>query len=193
MAINVARIKTVSDTLWAVVTPEGYQPVPGDYPTTGDFVRNGRDRAFKVAQENGGGLIPFSDAQCLCPITQNQQYICQGANYVSHMLEAGLDPNQKGYNMIFRKASSCLAPADTDIIRPDHVSLLDYELELGLVLARDITGPKTVSEDTLDQFVAGLVITNDVSARCVQIPQMQFYKGKSYRTFGPTGPLVDAS
>ncbi|MEM8563586.1 MAG: fumarylacetoacetate hydrolase family protein, partial [Pseudomonadota bacterium] len=35
----------------------------------------------------------------------------------------------------------------------------------------------------------------DVSARDVQLPQTQFYKGKSYRSFGPTGPwltMVDA-
>ncbi len=40
-----------------------------------------------------------------------------------------------------------------------------------------------------------LVLHNDISARDVQLPQVQFYKGKSYRTFGPTGlwlTLVDA-
>ena len=39
------------------------------------------------------------------------------------------------------------------------------------------------------------MIFNDISARDIQLPEMQFYKGKSYRTFGPAGPfltLVDA-
>lgn len=34
------------------------------------------------------------------------------------------------------------------------------------------------------------MIVNDYSARDVQIPQMQFYKGKSFRTFGPVGPWL---
>lgn len=35
---------------------------------------------------------------------------------------------------------------------------------------------------------AGPVIVNHYSAYDVQIPQMQFYKGKSFRSFGPVGP-----
>jgi 2-keto-4-pentenoate hydratase/2-oxohepta-3-ene-1,7-dioic acid hydratase in catechol pathway len=75
------------------------------------------------------------------------------------------------------------------------VRLLDYEVEIGLVMKRAITGPERVTPDNLAEYVGALVLHNDVSARDVQLPQVQFYKGKSYRTFGPTGPwltLVDA-
>jgi 2-keto-4-pentenoate hydratase/2-oxohepta-3-ene-1,7-dioic acid hydratase in catechol pathway len=34
------------------------------------------------------------------------------------------------------------------------------------------------------------VVANDVSARDVQLPQGQWYKGKSYRTFCPVGPYL---
>ena len=40
-----------------------------------------------------------------------------------------------------------------------------------------------------------MTIVNDLSARDVQLPQGQFYKGKSFRGFGPVGPgivLLDA-
>jgi 2-keto-4-pentenoate hydratase/2-oxohepta-3-ene-1,7-dioic acid hydratase in catechol pathway len=106
------------------------------------------------------------------------------------MIESGMDPNEKTFNMIFTKAQSCIAPAGTQVIRPRHVRLLDYEVELGLVVRDDITGPTQVSPANLHQFIAGVVIVNDYSARDVQIPQMQFYKGKSYRTFGPVGPRL---
>ena len=76
------------------------------------------------------------------------------------------------------------------MIKPANVRFLDYEVELGLVLKRDITGKVTVTDANLGDFVAGLVIVNDYSARDIQIPQMQFYKGKSYRTFGPVGPYL---
>ena len=92
--------------------------------------------------------------------------------------------------MIFRKASSCIAPPNTDVIRPAHVKLLDYELELGLIFGRKIDGPVNVTWDNLADYVAALVVNNDISARDVQLPEWQFYKGKSYRTFGPTGPWL---
>lgn len=104
------------------------------------------------------------------------------------MIESGVDPDVKTFNMIFTKASSCIVPADSDVVRPRHVRFLDYEIELGLVLRRAIRGPVDVTDRNLHEFVAAAVIVNDYSARDVQIPQMQFYKGKSYRTFGPVGP-----
>jgi 2-keto-4-pentenoate hydratase/2-oxohepta-3-ene-1,7-dioic acid hydratase in catechol pathway len=45
-----------------------------------------------------------------------------------------------------------------------------------------------VEERDLPSYVAGLVITNDVSARDVQLTKTQFYESKSYPTFTPTGP-----
>ena len=47
-----------------------------------------------------------------------------------------------------------------------------------------------VSLQAFHEFVAGICIGNDISARDVQIPQMQFHKGKSYRTFCPLGPVL---
>jgi 2,4-diketo-3-deoxy-L-fuconate hydrolase len=106
------------------------------------------------------------------------------------MIESGMDPDAKTYNMIFTKASSCIVPAHHAVVRPRHVQCLDYEIELGLVLKRDITAPLRVTDENLHEFVAGIVVVNDYSARDIQIPQMQFYKGKSYRTFGPVGPYL---
>ena len=53
------------------------------------------------------------------------------------------------------------------------------------------TSPRTTSPTTSP----GLVVTNDVSARDVQLPKTQFYEAKSYPTFTPVGPalvLLDA-
>ncbi len=194
MATNVARYELNGSTGWGVVAEGGMTPLTGDYPTTGDLIREGQGEARSVAAAGTENNIPLSHIRLLSPITQNQQYVCQGTNYISHLRESGIDPKKQTFNMIFRKASSCLAPADTDIVRPRHVKLLDYEIELGLVLGRDITGPEKVTWQNLSNYVAALVITNDISARDVQLPEWQFYKGKSYRTFGPTGPwltLVD--
>ncbi|HZG29558.1 MAG TPA: fumarylacetoacetate hydrolase family protein, partial [Ensifer sp.] len=116
--------------------------------------------------------------------------LCQGANYRQHMIESGMNPDDKHFNMIFTKAQSCISPANCDVIRPRRVEFLDYEIELGLVLKKNITAACTVRDDNLHEYVAGLVIVNDYSARDIQIPEMQFYKGKSFRTFGPVGPYL---
>lgn len=47
-----------------------------------------------------------------------------------------------------------------------------------------------VTEQDLPSYVAGLVVTNDVSARDVQLTKTQFYESKSYPTFTPTGPYL---
>jgi 2-keto-4-pentenoate hydratase/2-oxohepta-3-ene-1,7-dioic acid hydratase in catechol pathway len=92
------------------------------------------------------------------------------------------------FNLLFAKADSSLTSAQGSVIRPRGVQLLDYELELGLVLGRAITGPLQVQADRLEEVIAGLVMANDVSARDVQIPEEQWFRGKSFRTFCPTGP-----
>ena len=73
--------------------------------------------------------------------------------------------------------------------------LLDYELEVGLVIGRRLPLGTTVTDADLPSYVAGLVMCNDVSARDVQLEKGQFYESKSYPTFTPTGPrlvLLDA-
>ena len=161
--------------------------IPGAFPTTGAFVAG--NPVAELAQLTGQE-IDVSTVRILSPVTRNQQFVCQGANYRQHMIELGIDPDAKTFNMIFTKASSCIVPADLPVIRPRHVRFLDYEIELGLIINRDIGDKVIVTDANLQQFVAGLVIVNDYSARDIQIPQMQFYKGKSYRTFGPVGPYL---
>ena len=185
MAINVARFEHQGPIQWGVLQNERIIPIPGDYPTTRDFVL--AKSVEDLAQLRGADLS-MSEVEILSPLTRNQQFICQGANYRQHMIESGMDPDAKKFNMIFTKAPSCIVAANSPLILPKNVRFLDYEIELGLIVKRDLSKAVTVTDTNLYEFVAGLVIVNDYSARDVQIPQMQFYKGKSYRTFGPVGP-----
>lgn len=187
MAIYVVRFNHQGSVGWGVSRDGRITPVPGDHPTTHAFIIGNSIESLRKLQ---GETLDMSSVEILSPVTQNQQFICQGANYRQHMIESGMDPDAKKFNMIFRKASSCIAPANSQLIKPSHVRFLDYEIELGLIIKRDVTQRVTVTDANLGEFVAGLVIVNDYSARDVQIPQMQFYKGKSYRTFGPVGPYL---
>ncbi|MCY1017068.1 fumarylacetoacetate hydrolase family protein [Pyxidicoccus sp. MSG2] len=187
MPLHVMRFEHQGRAQWGVAREDRLTPVPGDFPTTGDFIR-GHTVASLCALE--GPSLAREEVRLLSPVTRNQQFLCQGANYRQHMLESGMDPDAKTFNMFFTKAQSCIVPADSELVRPSHVRFLDYEVELGLVLKRDLDRGAVVTPASLHEFIAGIVIVNDYSARDVQIPQMQFYKGKSYRTFGPVGPRL---
>ena len=187
MALNLVRYEHQNQARWGVLHGQKIAPIPGDYPTTGDLVRAANIAELKALPVSE---LTVAEVTLLSPVTRNQQFVCQGANYRQHMIESGMDPDAKNYNMIFTKAQSCICPADSDLIKPSVVKFLDYEIELGLIMRREITGKINVSEQNLHEFIAGLVIVNDYSARDIQIPQMQFYKGKSFRTFGPIGPWL---
>lgn len=187
MPVHVIHFKHQGRAQWGVVRAGLVTPVQGEFPTTADFIRS---NPLDALSSLDGPQIDESDVELLSPVTPNQQFVCQGANYRQHMIESGVDPDAKKFNMIFTKAPSCIAPANSNVVRPKGVRFLDYEIELGLVMRRDIHGKAKITDQNLHEYVAGIVIVNDYSARDVQIPQMQFYKGKSYRTFGPVGPYL---
>jgi 2-keto-4-pentenoate hydratase/2-oxohepta-3-ene-1,7-dioic acid hydratase in catechol pathway len=173
---------------WGVQFGNRVAPLAGSYATTADFVRFGLAEA-KAAQPDHATLA-LSDLRILPPVTPNQQFVCQGVNYTSHLRESGMDPGDVPFNMLFTKSPHCITGAYDDVVRPRHVRLLDYEIELGLVMKTDLSSKREFTPDTLHEVLAGITIVNDVSARDVQLPQGQFYKGKSYRGFGPVGPAL---
>ena len=190
MGTLTARFEHEGRTLWGVVHGREVVPV-GEYAGTRDFLERGRPG---IGSPEGHG-IPLADVRLLSPVTRPARLIAQGVNYADHRKEGGYGAAKPPYNMIFTKADSSLCGPQDAVVCPPHVELLDYEIELGLVVGRSITGPVEVTPENLHQYVAGLTITDDVSARDVQIPQEQWDKGKSYRTFCPTGPylyLLDA-
>ncbi|MEE9099192.1 fumarylacetoacetate hydrolase family protein [Pseudomonas nitroreducens] len=186
-AVHVVRFEHQNTVQWGVIRQGRITPIPGEFATTGDFIRQNSIEDLDLLT---GNEFAESEVKVLSPVTRNQQFVCQGANYRQHMIESGMDPDAKKFNMIFTKATSCLVAADSDLIKPRNVRFLDYEIELGLVMKRPISSAVSVTENNLHEFIAGVVVVNDYSARDIQIPQMQFYKGKSFRTFGPVGPYL---
>ena len=71
------------------------------------------------------------------------------------------------------------------ILRPADCRLLDYEIELALVLKEAINKPIAISESDLPRYVGAVVMCNDVSARDIMFgaPMLQWFRGKSQRTF----------
>jgi 2-keto-4-pentenoate hydratase/2-oxohepta-3-ene-1,7-dioic acid hydratase in catechol pathway len=188
MAINLARYDTEHGPRWAVVGRNGVVPLSGDYPTTAALIEHGEDDWRGASRATAAAAL---DARrLLSPITAPCRIFCQGANYRQHMLESGLDPDLKTFNMFFTKSDASISAANGAVHRPAHVALLDYEIELALVFRRSVSLPIAVTPATLKDYVFAITIANDISARDVQLPQMQFFKGKSYRGFCPIGPWL---
>ncbi|EOQ96019.1 FAH family protein [Leptospira wolbachii serovar Codice str. CDC] len=189
MAKQFVRFQYKNKIDWGFVTEENILPLQtGDKPTK-DLLVDLQKKRIKLNSKSKK-LIPRKDVTLLSPITAPCQVICQGANYHKHTLESGLDPKSKTYNLFFTKSDVSLTAAIGDVIRPNHVELLDYEIELGIVFGKDIDFPLDVQSYHPSEYIAALFIANDISARDIQLPQLQWYKGKSYRTFFPAGPIL---
>lgn len=152
------------------------------------------DRAAVEAAAAVPATHDVADLELRSPVTTPCRVVAQMTNYRSHVTDAGMDPASIPLTF-FRKSSASISGPTDEIVKPAHVRLLDYEVEIGLVIGAPLPVGTDVRAGDLGRYVAGLVITNDVSARDIQLPQTQFYEGKSYPTFTPTGPalvLLDA-
>lgn len=188
MSVTLLRYLDNTTARWGVLTGSGVAPLPSEYETTADVLGNGAKAARALVDSYDGPGLDLATLELLHP-TPDARIFCQGANYRSHMVESGMDPDRP-FNMLFTKSTASLTGPNDPIVRPDHVKLLDYEVELGIVLGKPITGPVTVSDDELAEYIGGFVVANDVSARDIQLPQGQWFKGKSYPTFCPVGPYL---
>ncbi|MER6347997.1 fumarylacetoacetate hydrolase family protein [Streptomyces sp. NPDC001595] len=199
MSVNVLR---TADGWWAVLPPAARATRAGERPTghavpvdtkAGTTAELLADRAavraaVREAAAGGAPGTPVTDLTPLSPVTTPCRVVAQMVNYRSHARDSGFTGEIPP--TFFRKASGSISGPTDPVVRPPHVRFLDYEIELGLVMGAPLPVGTVVEERDLPSYVAGLVITNDVSARDVQLTKTQFYESKSYPTFTPTGPCL---
>jgi 2-keto-4-pentenoate hydratase/2-oxohepta-3-ene-1,7-dioic acid hydratase in catechol pathway len=171
---------------WWVQTTSGAARIRTDAATTRELLS---DRAAIDAAAHNIGPVPVDSLELLSPVTTPCRVVAQATNYASHVKDVGRDPAKTPLTF-FRKASGSVTGPTGDIVKPEHVKLLDYEVEVGLVIGRELPVGTEVTLGNLAEFVVGLVLTNDISARDVQLPKMQFFESKSYPTFTPVGPAL---
>ncbi|WP_330233766.1 fumarylacetoacetate hydrolase family protein [Nocardia sp. NBC_00508] len=187
MSISVLR---TADAWW-VATPSGAARVDTAATTTAQLLT---DRQALGAAAVSAEVVPVAGLSLVSPVTAPCRVVAQMTNFASHVKDSGMDPETVPLTF-FRKASGSINGPHDDVIRPAHVRLLDYEVEIGLVFGREMAVGSEISADNVADYIAGLVVTNDISARDVQLPKTQFYEAKSYPTFTPVGPalvLLDA-
>lgn len=177
-----------TDTGWWVQREQTAYPIRTSAKTTGELLAD-RAAIEATATDGDSGGTPVDDLVLLSPVTAPCRVVAQMVNYRSHAKDSGINPDRVSATF-FRKSSGSITGPFDDIVKPSHVTLLDYEVEIGLVAGATIDVGTSITTDTLSEYFAGVVITNDVSARDVQLPKTQFYESKSYPTFTPVGPRL---
>ncbi len=127
----------------------------------------------------------ISKYKLLPPIPNPNKIICLAFNYVDHAKEQGLEAPEDPALII--KPRTALNGTNSDIVCPDFVTQLDYEVELALIIGKNC---KNVSVDDAFDSIFGYMIFNDVSARDIQFKDKQFTRGKSFDSFAPCGPWI---
>lgn len=172
---------------WWVERSDGAVHIATSARTTGELIID--TEAIKGAVQCHEKAVPVSELALRSPVTAPCRVVAQMVNYRSHAKDSGFDPD-KVLPTFFRKASGSISSATDPIRPPGHVQFLDYEVELGLVFGATLSVGDQVEEADIPRLIAGLVITNDISARDVQLTKTQFYEAKSYPGFTPTGPRL---
>jgi fumarylacetoacetate (FAA) hydrolase len=175
-----------------------------DLPTTMSFFLNYWEDVFPVVQ---GGIelikdgkirvekgLPVSSLQLLAPVPFPTS--CRdGYAFRQHVAtarrnrKAEMIPEFDQYPVFyFTNHHSIVGPGDVSCM-PDHFEKLDFELEAAIVICKQ---GRNIKAEEADEYIGGLMIMNDLSARRLQSEEMLLNlgpaKGKDFAT--ATGPWL---
>jgi 2-keto-4-pentenoate hydratase/2-oxohepta-3-ene-1,7-dioic acid hydratase in catechol pathway len=140
---------------------------------------------FRSWAESAGGDILTLDRTALgAPSPSPRQVFGVGLNYRGHAAESGMDV--PSIPAVFTKFPASLGGPDEPVVLRGQ--MVDWEVELVAIIG--IRSEHVAVADGWDH-VAGLCVGQDISDRLVQFQAgSQFSLGKSFPTYGPTGPWL---
>lgn len=138
--------------------------------------------------------VPFSEAEIIAPVPHPTS--CRdGYAFRQHVAAArrnrkvDMIPEFDQYPIFyFTNHNSIQGPGDVYCM-PDHFEKLDFELEAAIVISKP---GRNIKAAEADEYIAGLMIMNDMSARRLQMEEMLLNlgpaKGKDFATC--IGPML---
>jgi len=138
-----------------------------------------------IPSEEDAVVYLLPEVTLLAP-TAPSKVVCVGLNYTDHAKEVGME--LPGAPMLFLKPSTSVIGPDENIVYPAMSERVDYEGELAVVISQEA---RHVSPDEAEDYILGYTCLNDVTARDLQIADIQFTRAKSFDTFCPIGPWID--
>jgi 2-keto-4-pentenoate hydratase/2-oxohepta-3-ene-1,7-dioic acid hydratase in catechol pathway len=139
-----------------------------------------------------GDSVPLADVRLRAPLIPRKFFHTAG-NFQEHHEES------KNVNwshpvlpwiVFFQNVDAIIGPDDPIIYPEALTNELDYELELAVVIGK---AGKFFSAAEAEDYIAGYLIFNDITARDIQREEMKsgvFCLSKSIDTFCPTGPWI---
>jgi 2-keto-4-pentenoate hydratase/2-oxohepta-3-ene-1,7-dioic acid hydratase in catechol pathway len=125
------------------------------------------------------------DEVTLLPPTRPTKIVAVGLNYKEHARELSMEMPKEP--LIFLKPISSIIASGENIVYPEMSSHVDYEGELGVIIKKRA---KNVAKSDAKDYILGYTCVNDVTARDLQMIDVQFTRAKSFDTFCPIGPCI---
>ena len=134
--------------------------------------------------EATGIVRRLDEVRLLSPVVPGK-IVAVGLNYKDHAREMGKKIPEEP--LLFLKASSAVNDPGGEIVYTPQSQRVDYEAELAVVIGRKA---KNVTSEDAASHILGYTCINDVTARDLQVKDVQYTRAKGFDTFAPLGPWV---
>lgn len=197
MRLSTVKSPTGQERVMAEIDKGAWHDISDLFPSMLDLIRAGSAGLKRVYQGAGSTREVDGDLPpgVIAPIPHpGRDVYCVGWNYLKHFNEGiGRRGNQEAelpdYPTFFSKATrSVIGPYDPVPYDHEFTEKLDYEAEIAVIIGRE---GKNIKEEQARDYIFGLTLANDVSARDVQRRHGgQWLKGKSMDGACPLGPAI---
>ncbi|CAN5447022.1 fumarylacetoacetate hydrolase family protein [soil metagenome] len=126
-----------------------------------------------------------ADGHRMLPPVLPSKIIAVGLNYKDHAAEQ--NKPLPAEPMIFIKPSTAVIGPGAPIVLPGQAGRVDHEAEAGVVIG---VRARHVSESEAHKYIFGVTCVNDVTARELQVRDIQYTRAKGFDSFAPIGPCI---
>ena len=137
------------------------------------------------AESADGASYPLEGADFAPLVPQPSKVVCVGLNYKNHIQEMGRD--LPAYPTLFPKFADTLLGATDDIVRPGETDAFDWEVELAVVIGKQVRRATTAEAE---EAIAGFTVLNDITCRDWQFRTREWLQGKNWEATTPVGPYL---
>src|SRR6201994_4938029 len=166
---------------------EGDRVIELDAPDMRTYYERGRQAA------ETGATFALDEGRLRAPIVPKKFFHTAG-NFREHHEESrnvNWSHPVLPWIVFFQNVDAIIGPDDEIVYPPNGLtSEMDYELELAVVIGR---AGKFFSPEEAEDYIAGYLIFNDITARDIQREEMKsgvFSLSKGIDTFCPIGPWI---
>ncbi|MEU6527489.1 fumarylacetoacetate hydrolase family protein [Streptomyces sp. NPDC046924] len=144
------------------------------------------DWAERAAAPAGDATTYPAEGADFAPVVpQPSKVVCVGLNYRNHIQEMGRDLPE--HPTLFAKFADSLIGAGDDIVRPEETEQFDWEVELAVVVGKQVRRAKG---EQAEQAIAGFTVLNDITTRDWQFRTREWLQGKTWDSTTPVGPYL---